>query len=975
MADQDATRDPLEALASEFIERQRRGEDPSVSEYAEKYPELADDIRELFPTIAATERLKARRERSSDGRASLGAVRLERLGDFRILREIGRGGMGIVYEAEQESLGRRVAIKVLPRQALLDAKHLKRFQREARIAASLHHTNIVEVFGVGEQDGFHYYVMQLIQGVGLDALIGRLAHQRRGGSDKAASPAADEPAQAQPGEVARILQQLFGRDERDHWRGVAAIGLQVAGALHYAHGQGTLHRDIKPANLLGDVHGVVWVTDFGLAKALQSENVTVTGDIAGTLRYMAPEQLAGQTDARSDVYGLGLALYELLTLRPAYEDADRTRLLRRIAHEPPAPPRRLNPRIPRDLETIVLKAIARDPEHRYRSAGALAADLQCFLEDRPIRARRASSVERLWRWCRRNPAVAGLAAATLLSLALVAVVATAGYVRTSKALEGEARERAKAEANAELAIKALEGEAKERAKAEANAELAIEAVDRIFERFSPSRTVASPKLTVEGVEGGSVEVPAAPVLSREAAALLEEMLAFYGRLATQTGDEDRLRRKAAEASRRVGDIRQLLGQYDKAATAYLRAIAVLQELSGRSPEKAELKVEVARTQNDLGRLRQSMQGAAEARQSHLDALATLQPVASASPALPEARYELARTHYLLGTRDRPPPGADPRGPGQPPPPRRDPDRGRPRPGPPPPPPEPPIAPGRADPDRVRKAERDNLAKAVAVLKGLVEQYPSDPRYRHLLALCYLEGSSGGPQSRSGDREEAVSILERLAEAHPEVSEYRFDLSEAYARVRLPPPQELPPHGGPSPGPPPDSRGVEERLRKALALTEKLVAENPHIPQYAAAEARNHHKLGSLLRQMGRLRDAEVSCRKAVALQSSLAAQFPDSPSHRVWLGAFTSSLAEVLVRVGQPQEARSLLEVALKALSALPGSNPELWFVHGILARSYATLAAALRQMGEESQASQAERQAEEHRRTLRRGPSPAPPK
>ena len=175
MGDPERRRDPLEVLAAEFIERLRQGQAPSVSEYAARHPELAEEIEDLFPTIAATERLKARQARSIGGRAALGAARPERLGDFRLIREIGRGGMGVVFEAEQESLRRRVAVKVLPRQALLDEKHLKRFQSEARIAANLHHTNIVEVFGVGEQDGFHYYVMQYIRGVGLDAVIPLLA--------------------------------------------------------------------------------------------------------------------------------------------------------------------------------------------------------------------------------------------------------------------------------------------------------------------------------------------------------------------------------------------------------------------------------------------------------------------------------------------------------------------------------------------------------------------------------------------------------------------------------------------------------------------------------------------------------------------------------------------------------------------------------------------------------------------------------
>jgi hypothetical protein len=171
---EDQDRDPLEVLAADFIDRQRNGEHPAISEYTALHPELATEIEELFPTIVAMEQLKAHRESSASGQASLGAVRLERLGDFRILGEIGRGGMGIVYEAFQESLGRHVAVKVLPRQSLLDPKQLERFQREAQTAARLHHSNIVPLFGVGEQDGFHYIVMQLIRGVSLDDVLVKL---------------------------------------------------------------------------------------------------------------------------------------------------------------------------------------------------------------------------------------------------------------------------------------------------------------------------------------------------------------------------------------------------------------------------------------------------------------------------------------------------------------------------------------------------------------------------------------------------------------------------------------------------------------------------------------------------------------------------------------------------------------------------------------------------------------------------------
>jgi pentatricopeptide repeat protein len=212
---------------------------------------------------------------------------------------------------------------------------------------------------------------------------------------------------------------------------VARVGLQVAEALAYAHKQGILHRDIKPSNLLLDGQGTVWVTDFGLAKAEGTEELTHTGDIVGTLRFMAPERFSGQSLPQSDVYGLGLTLYELLTLRSAFEEAHRARLIEQVLHQEPPRPRKLDPRIPRDLETIVLKALAKDPAQRYATAEELAEDLRRFLADRPIKARRAPWRERAWRWCRRNPAVASLLAAVALALVLGTAVATFFAIRAN----------------------------------------------------------------------------------------------------------------------------------------------------------------------------------------------------------------------------------------------------------------------------------------------------------------------------------------------------------------------------------------------------------------------------------------------------------------------------------------------------------------------------------------------------------------
>jgi serine/threonine protein kinase/WD40 repeat protein len=465
MPSSDSSRDvALERLAEEFVARHRQGEHPPLSEYTGRYPELAADIRELFPALVQIEHLKPATDVTGAFEsvpASAGGTRLERLGDYRIVREVGRGGMGVVYEAEQESLGRHVALKVLPSSALLNPTYLERFRREARAAAKLHHTNIVPVFGTGERDGVHFYAMQFIQGEGLDRVLADVRRLRKqpGEADPAAPSersvahslltgqfaASEAPTEPLTRPAAPPSGLSVSGPEAEYHRGVARLGLQVAEALTYAHKQGILHRDVKPSNLLLDLQGTVWVTDFGLAKAEGSDELTHTGDIVGTLRFMAPERFEGKSLPQSDVYALGVTLYEMLTLRPAFDDTNKAKLIDRALHELPPAPRKIEPRIPRDLETVVLKCLAKAPEERYATAEALAEDLRRFLADRPIRARRTPWHERAWRWCRRNPVVAALTAAVLLLVLTVAVVSSVAALSLNKALADSDQHRRDAE--------------------------------------------------------------------------------------------------------------------------------------------------------------------------------------------------------------------------------------------------------------------------------------------------------------------------------------------------------------------------------------------------------------------------------------------------------------------------------------------------------------------------------------------------
>lgn len=357
------------------------------------------------------------------------------LGDFRVIRELGRGGMGIVYEAVQESLHRHVALKVLHTAGPACPGLVQRFDREARAAAQLHHTNIVPIFGVGEHNGIPYYAMQFIEGHSLEQVLETL-RRCRGRTEGGVGPA-EVPA--------RLLGSPLLKSGPGYWHEVARIGIQVADALAHAHHHGVVHRDIKPSNLLLDGEGTVWVADFGLAKGVDQEDLTRTGEVMGTLRYMPPEAFTGQTGTGSDIYALGLTLYELAVGRPAFQAADAAKLIHEVQHREPARPRTLEPQLPRDLETIILKASDKEPASRYESAAVLAEDLRRFLADEPITARPVSPVERLGRWCRRNPTVAGLLATVALVLTVGTVVSWVFAIRAGERAEAEKAARAEAD--------------------------------------------------------------------------------------------------------------------------------------------------------------------------------------------------------------------------------------------------------------------------------------------------------------------------------------------------------------------------------------------------------------------------------------------------------------------------------------------------------------------------------------------------
>ena len=405
----------LDALIASYVEAVEAGRVPDRAEWLARHPDRAEALRGFFADLDRMDRVAAPLRMAGppdetggvdpDGRPDPPTVRY--FGDYELLEEVARGGMGIVYKARQASLNRVVALKMVLTGSFASAREVARFQAEAEAAANLDHPHIVPVYEVGEHEGQPYFSMKFVEGTSL-------ATHPRG-------------------------------DLRAEVRGL----IVVAEAVHHAHRRGVLHRDLKPSNVLVDALGDRHVTDFGLAKRLADSDRSLTepGAVLGTPRYMAPEQAAGRKDltVAADVYSLGVILYERLTGRPPFLGDNVLTLLRQVRETEPPRPSAIRPGLDRDLETVVLKCLDKDPTRRYPSAEALAEDLARWLEGRPIEARPVGQAERLARWCRRNPIVSGLAASLTLALALGSTASTYFALKTTARARAERGERIRAE--------------------------------------------------------------------------------------------------------------------------------------------------------------------------------------------------------------------------------------------------------------------------------------------------------------------------------------------------------------------------------------------------------------------------------------------------------------------------------------------------------------------------------------------------
>lgn len=619
-----ASQDHLNQVLLRYLEAIQAGLNPEKEQILANHPELKNELKEFFDCYREVEQLAGQLRPlptqsdaplqsrfspaipsndsilSVEGPAAIQSPdvppeetvqsSLGQLGDFQLLREIGRGGMGVVYEADQISLRRRVALKILPFAAAIDSRQLQRFQNEALAAAHLRHPHIVPVYAVGSDRGVHFYAMQFIDGQSLAALIGELrktddtsdpsphANPQGQRSIPRTSPSAQtlksgrlSPSASRSSPSGAIwptatstvvsLSQNRNTGNRNYFLGVASLCRQAALGLEHAHLMGVVHRDIKPANLLLDSHGQIWITDFGLALMANDVALTLSGEMLGTLRYASPEQALGQrrlVDHRCDIYSLGATLYELLTLKPIFEGHDRHEILAQIRDSEPVLPRLINRTIPAELETIVLKALAKDPADRYSSAQEFADDLERFCENRPVLARRPSILEKATRWAWRHR--------TVVTSIMAALLLTSAALATATALTTYAYEREK--------LKAQEAD-EQRHRAEQSFRQAWGAVDR-FAQIAEEELAGQPQLET---------------LRRR---FLDVALTYYQDLIDQREDDPGIQQELevsrARAEKIHGELATLIG----AARYFPLNMKMVQDDLGLTPDQRETLAQIDR---------------------------------------------------------------------------------------------------------------------------------------------------------------------------------------------------------------------------------------------------------------------------------------------------------------------------------------------------------------------------------------------
>jgi tetratricopeptide (TPR) repeat protein len=840
----------LDLIYQEMLLREGRGETPTLAEYVGRFPELAESLerqfeieRALVPESLPSTRRAERREASTASAAPGGTD----ADDYEILQMLGRGGMGVVYKARQRSLNRVVALKMIRDGALAAAEDRQRFRVEAEAAARLQHPNIVQIFEIGERDRLPFLAMEYVDG-----------------------------------------QSLAERLDGQSWppREAAALVETLAQAIHHAHQHGIVHRDLKPANILLSVSrdapaeraahprsaGASQLTDFtpkiadfGLAKIARADGarMTETGQFLGTPSYAAPEQVLGRRDQvgpPADVYSLGAILYEMLVGRPPFQGTTVLETMEQVRTQDPPPLSRLGRKLPRDLETICLKCLHKDPRRRYASAALLADDLRRFQEGRTIAARPTSALERFVKLVRRRPAAATAVAS--LGLAII-ILAVGGWTSAIN-------------------------QARLRRQAEANLAKALEAVDSMLTRVA------------------AVELADVPQMEPVRKDLLLKARGFLESFLKERGDDPAVRFLAAKAYARLGDIQgMLLDEHDAAEGSYRRALGLLEggdnSLAGRQ--------ETARSRGHLGVLLKTLDRLDEARQNLDESVRLYHEMLAESAGSAELQKELAEALHDLAT-------VLARLPGQRAVARQtyeealgwheklaaaDPDN--------------------ADFQRAEAHTLNDLgnliwtqnardaeqafARAAHLQEKLVERFGEVPTYRRELARTWnnLAGLYQQTDRRQLSEKTYMKSLEakrQLTKDFPKVPIYRHELAGTWYNLGIVLQKDR-------------SRlaQAEAAYQEALSIRRQLVRENSRVPDYRYRLALVYRNLGSLLSKRHQGLQAEPHLREAVRLLEPLAER--GRPEYQSDLGLVFHELAQTLARQGSWLEPGDVAEAMLQA--------------------------------------------------------------
>lgn len=880
-------KDRLTDILDEYLSALENGMPPDSERLLRDHPDLAEPLTMYLNRLDELHDVAAGfggPSRPSATPATASGDDQRRLGDFVLLREVGRGGMGVVYEARQLSLGRRVALKVLPFAAVLDSRQIARFKNEAQAAAQLLHPNIVPVFAVGVERGVHYYAMQFIDGQPLDRAIAELRRKSGIACDESSSGDAETPgggdsapALAAPSTCHSYLTEK-SRNRQQYFHTVARLGIQAAEAIHAAHEYGVVHRDIKPSNLMLDAEGKLWVTDFGLARCQSDATLTKTGDIVGTLRYMSPEQALGQTalvDQRTDIYSLGATLYELLTLRLPFSGRDGPALMRQIEQQEPVRLRQWQPEIPADLQTVVLKALAKRREDRYATAQQFADDLRCVLEGKPTAAKPPSMAERLHKWAWRHKRIVTAAAAACL---LVAVGLAA-----STFLIG--REKTRAERNFQ--------------RAAANFRHARDTVDHFGAQLAERLA----------------EIPGADHVRRE---LLQDTLNYYREFVAQAGTDPALRADLALTYTKMGTITDRIGSTDEAIAAYKSAQGILEELVAQTPSSAEYRRDLALCVNNLALLLSRSGSTADARRAYDTAIRLQEQLIAESPQSEQYQGDLALALNNLGLLQSETGQVE----------QADQSFRK--------------AIGRQqelvsahanDPEHLRNlaATYNNLhalyantqpgkavefcEQALTYQKRAVAARPDMLVYRSDLGLTY--NNLGAAQARAQQTAEAgasyqkaIEIQRQLVAAAPAYKSFRRDLAVSYNNLgRL----QNALH---------QTEVAERSFQQALSLQEALVEQHPRDVGLQSSLGGIYNNLGTVLEELHRTEAAAEAYQRAVEHQTAAHQRAPSVERYRTFLSKHYYNYGRILRQLGRPEDA---IRVALARKELWP-DNPQRLF-------------------------------------------------